>query len=122
MNYNQTSGWRRLIEPDMLIALSAIVVSFCALGVSVVQVGIMREEQRANAWPRVEAYVNTGENYLMRLTNKGFGPAMLKTVVITVDSVPVKTWTQVMTRLLPEGDTTDFTQSKITDVVLSPQT
>ena len=120
MAYYEKRGFRRLLEPDMLIALSAILVSFCALGVSVVQVQLMRQEQRANAWPRVEAYVNTGSAFLMKLTNKGFGPAMIKAVVVTVDSVPIADWRGVMAALVP-NDSIELTQSKITDVVISPQ-
>jgi hypothetical protein len=112
-------GWKRLIEPDMLVAFSAMLIGVCALVVSVVEVRIMREEQRANAWPRVEAFVNTGSDYVMRLTNKGFGPALIRGLIIYVDSVPVRDWNALTGRLL--GDTISFTQSKITDTVLAPQ-
>jgi hypothetical protein len=116
------AGWKRLVEPDMLIALSAIVVSFCALAVSVIQVQIMREEQRANAWPRVEATVNTGSTFAMKLTNKGFGPAMIRAVTVSVDSTPVPDWSVAFAQLFPGDSTFSVTQAKLTDVVLSPQT
>jgi hypothetical protein len=115
----ESRGWRRLIEPDMLVALSAMVVGACALMVSIVEVRIMREEQRANAWPRVEAFVNTGDTYVMRLTNKGFGPAMIRGLVVTVDGEPVRDWGQLSQLVL--GDTVNYTQAKITDTVLAPQ-
>src|SRR5918996_447484 len=112
----QNRGLKRLIEPDMLVALSAMVVGVCALVVSIVEVRIMRDEQRANAWPRVEALVNTGDNYVIRLVNKGFGPALIKGLMVTVDGTPVRNWDQLSGGLL--GDTTEYTQSKITDTVL----
>jgi Co/Zn/Cd efflux system component len=114
-----TRGWKRLIEPDMLVAFSAMVVGVCALVVSVVEVRIMRQEQRANAWPRVEAFVNTGNDFVMRLTNKGFGPALIRGLVVSVDGSPARDWNELTTRLL--RDTVAFTQSKITDTVIAPQ-
>jgi hypothetical protein len=115
----QSRNWRRLLEPDMLVGLSAMLIGICALGVSIFEVRIMREEQRANAWPRVEAFVNTGSDYVMRLTNKGFGPAMLRGVIVTVDGQPIKDWHGLTLAVF--GDSVDFTQSKITDTVLAPQ-
>jgi hypothetical protein len=115
----QSKNWRRLLEPDMLVAFSAMLVGTCALVVSIFEVRIMREEQRANAWPRVEAFVNTGSEFVMRLTNKGFGPAMIQGVVVTLDGQPIKDWHQIMIGIF--GDSTDFTQAKITDTVLAPQ-
>src|SRR3712207_2071500 len=112
-------NWKRLAEPDMIVAFSAMLIGICALVVSIFEVRIMREEQRANAWPRVEAFVDTGDEFVMRLTNKGFGPAMLRAVVVTVDSVAVRDW-GAMTIKLFGADTVDRTQAKITDTVLGP--
>lgn len=116
---NQTKKWKRLLEPDMLVAFSAMLVGTCALVVSIFEVRIMREEQRANAWPRVEAFVNTGSTYVMRLTNKGFGPALIRSVVLTVDGKPIKEWHELMLSVF--RDSVDYTQAKITDTVLAPQ-
>ncbi|HEX6064348.1 MAG TPA: hypothetical protein VFZ04_09025, partial [Longimicrobiales bacterium] len=114
----ESSGWKRLVQADMLVAFSAMVVGMCALIVSIVEVRIMREEQRANAWPRVEVFVNTGDTYVMKLTNKGFGPALIRGLVVSVDGKPVSNWTELTWLVL--GDTVDYTQAKITDTVLAP--
>ena len=114
-----TRNWKRLIEPDMLVAFSAMLIGICALVVSIVEVRIMRQEQRANAWPRVEPFVDTGQNFVMRLTNKGFGPALIRGVIVTVDSVPVRNWDDLSFKLI--GDSVTYTQAKITDTVLAPQ-
>ena len=103
----------------MLVAFSAMLIGICALVVSIVEVRIMRQEQRANAWPRVEPFVDTGQNFVMRLTNKGFGPALIRGVVVTVDSVPVRNWDELSFKLV--GDSVQYTQAKITDTVLAPQ-
>ncbi len=103
----------------MLVAFSAMLIGICALVVSIVEVRIMREEQRANAWPRVEAFVNTGQTYVMRLTNKGFGPALIRGLIVTVDGKPIDNWKELTYLIL--GDTVDFTQAKISDTVLAPQ-
>lgn len=45
------SGWSRLVEAEMIVALAAVLIGVCALGVSPVQVRIMRAEQHASVRP-----------------------------------------------------------------------
>jgi len=42
-----------LLEPQTLIALSAVLLSVCGLFVSLYETSLMRQEQRASVWPRV---------------------------------------------------------------------
>ena len=42
------------IEPEMLVGLSAVLIGVCALGVSLYETSLMREEQRAAVMPILE--------------------------------------------------------------------
>lgn len=59
---NPSHEQTRRLSPDMIAALSAVLIGVCALGVSLYQAAIMREQsqmmreqQRASVWPNVAA-------------------------------------------------------------------
>lgn len=57
---------RRKIYPEMLVGISAVVIGLCALGVSLYETSLMRQEQRAASLPLLElsrSYnLNAGES------------------------------------------------------------
>ncbi len=73
------------VEPEMLVGISAIVIGVCALGVSLYETHLMREEQRSSVLPILELarsyYVDgrsdsTSEWRLeLYVENVGIGPA-----------------------------------------------
>jgi hypothetical protein len=80
---------------EMVTALSALVISICALVVSVRQTRIMGEQQKLSAWPYVYHMVqsqidetdSTGQ-FAVLLHNKGLGPAVIERLDIKMlDSV-----------------------------------
>ncbi len=94
---------RRFLKPEMIMAMAAVVMSVCALVVSVVQVRIMREQQKAAVWPYPEIGFSYNEEGLMlSFTNKGIGPALVKTVEITLDGEIKKQWPEVLAAILTE--------------------
>lgn len=105
------SRWRKLLEPDMLVALSATVLGVSALAVSVVQVRIMRQEQHASVWPRLQigrAY-SEGRNFAIVVGNPGIGPAVIMDVGVEVDGRPVTSWTEAINALVPDRPPEDVT-------------
>lgn len=103
-----------------LVGLSAIILSVCALGVSIYQAQIMRETQRATVWPFIEILPsnNNGESSL-GIYNKGIGPAMIKTVSLKVDDKPFKNWRQLFDQYAAE-DEVAFIWSSVSGRVLAP--
>ena len=102
----------------MIVAGSAVVVGVCALGVSLYQAIIMRqqqevmfeqsqlmrEEQRASVWPNVAIENSyTGDSFQLRLVNTGIGPAKIGPVRVTLDEEPVFTWKELIRDAYPTG-------------------
>ena len=103
-----------------LVGLSAIILSVCALGVSIYQAKIMRETQRATVWPFIEILPsNYGGETSLGVYNKGIGPAMIQTVYLTVDDKPFQNWRQLFDHYATD-DKIPFTWSSISGRVLAP--
>jgi hypothetical protein len=78
---------------DRILSVSAIIVSACALVVSVVQTRIMQVQQEKSVWPHVRWYTqcslkpdSTGD-FAIHVTNKGVGPAIIEKVTLRLDGV-----------------------------------
>ena len=107
----------------MLVGISAVVIGVCALGVSLYETSLMREEQRAAVIPLVELsrsyYLEEGEDgsenlrLIFNLENVGIGPARIQDFRVTVDGEPQPTWRAAMNTLLGEDVTATYVQSTI---------
>jgi len=99
---------RRRITPEMIAALSAVLIGVSALFVSIYQASIMREQQRimfeqqrASVWPYLQVGTNHGdEGVEVVVTNQGVGPARIRSVETTLDGAVVKNWGEVFSALL----------------------
>lgn len=107
----------------MLVGVSAVVIGVCALGVSLYETSLMREEQRAAVIPLVELsrsfFLENGEDegetlrLTLNLENVGIGPARIQDFRVTVDGEPQPTWRAAMNALLGEDLSTPYVQSTI---------
>lgn len=69
-----------------LLALTAIVLSLAALGVSVFEVSTIRDEQRIQVWPYVDLVTRFGpEGFQLEARNKGIGPARVRTTRVLLE-------------------------------------
>jgi hypothetical protein len=99
MSMNSNRPWYR--EPETFIALTALVVSLSAVAVAIYEAALQRAHDRAEVWPRVElATITTSSGAEVVLENTGIGPAVIKTVAITVDGKPASNWGSVLHALL----------------------
>lgn len=87
MSENQTEARQNSVEnppatsKSSLLSLTAIVLSLSALGVSVLEVSAIRDEQRVQVWPYVELTENfNAEGFGLYAINKGIGPARIRTL------------------------------------------
>ena len=98
---------QRRIGPDMIAALSAVVIGVCALGVSLYQASVMRSQQAimeaqqaASVWPYVEIGRSINDSgFQLLVFNQGVGPARLGAVRVRVGGETVGNWREALTRL-----------------------
>lgn len=110
----------RASKAQSFVAFTAIVVSVCALVVSFYQARIMRETQKAAVWPFVEILPsNTATESFLGIYNKGTGPAIIKSVTLSIDDQSFTTWNALFDHVAPD-DTIPFAWSTVRGRVLAP--
>lgn len=122
---------RNSIEPEMLVGVSAVVIGLCALGVSLYETKLMREEQRSAVLPMLELarshYIdrvdgNTNEWRLsLHAENVGIGPARVRNFIVTVDGEPHRTWYAAMRALVGAEADIEYGQSAINGRTIPPE-
>ena len=123
---NRTRG----IRAEMLVGVSAVVIGVCALGVSLYEASLMREQQRAAVLPILElgrSFYLTPEDEgteKWRLSfsaeNVGIGPARVVDFVVTVDGQPQATWGEAIGTLLDRKADVRYGQSTISGRTIPP--
>lgn len=109
-----------LLKPEMLIAISAILFSVCALVVSITEVSIMRKQQKATVWPYLELLPSYNESgFYVLMQNKGVGPAIVKSFILKFDGEIIKTWDDFRMKLFG-NDSVSITWSTINGQVIAP--
>ena len=77
---------RWLAEPETMVALSAVVIALCSLGVSFYQTQLAREHNRKSVEPWLDTVeVYTRDQLFIRVSNKGVGPAYIDSMRIEVE-------------------------------------
>ena len=107
-----TSRWRP--DRDLAVSLAAIVVSACALGVSLEQTRVMRVQQHAAVWPRLTTSLDAdlgpdSAALTLSVRNAGVGPAQVAWAQVTFDGAPVADWPGLIARA---GDAAGATRDR----------
>jgi len=97
---------------NSILTYTAIFISFCAFFVSIyqtqalkTQTEIMQEQQHASVWPRLFISRNTGPNiHQIVLQNDGVGPAIIKSVEISLDGKTYKSWDDLFSAINGKKD------------------
>jgi hypothetical protein len=101
-------------KPEMIVAYSALLISFVTAIISVYSAYVDRTNARVSVWPRVEIFRNYGNSFFeYELKNSGNGPALIKYTLVNYKSTPIKSWQEIPK--LPA-----FTQTHIGTRILSP--
>lgn len=68
-----------------------IVLSLCAMSLTIYQASVMRRHQRLSVTPHLALNVSVTRegNLVYTLANVGFGPAVLKDIAFTIDGKPI---------------------------------
>ena len=108
-------------KPEMIIGLSALMVSLVAVVVSVYSAYIDRAYARASVWPRLtlsksDYYKDGLPIYEYRIENAGTGPAVIKYAYVSADGTYFSRWSQVFEHFNLEVE--NVTQSHISSRVV----
>lgn len=87
----------------------AIGISALALGIGVYQTRLMQAQARASVWPYVKiglSYSDRGESpgFEFHVENNGVGPALLKSVRVSLDDKPLHRWEDAFAPLMGHGE------------------
>lgn len=98
--------WQRVrsINSNSIIAVSAVIISLCALLVSLQEVRIMREQQKATMFPFITVsrhYSDKGFKVIAR--NSGTGLARINSVEITNGTDYYTSWLDIINSYLPDS-------------------
>ncbi|GAC16320.1 hypothetical protein [Aliiglaciecola lipolytica] len=109
----QKTVWYK--APEMIIALSALLISVVTAVVGIYSAYIDRSYARAAVWPRIEIYrsFNNGV-FEYGVMNSGNGPALIQYAHVTYKGEPIQYWNQI-------PDIPDFVQSHLSTRILSSQ-
>ena len=94
---------------NRLFSLAAIILSFVAILVSVLEVSTLRTQQKASVWPYItieEGY--SGSGFVLRLQNKGVGPALIGDVAFLYDDEPVEDIDALIAEIVGPEDAFSF--------------
>jgi hypothetical protein len=109
--------WYR--EPESFIALAALVVSISAVAVGLYEASLQRAHDRAEVWPHVEVGTfTTNSDATVYLENTGVGPAMIESVVFTVDSQPRRGWNDLVGALFGKSAPDQFGRETVLEHAL----
>jgi hypothetical protein len=86
---------------DRLLSVCAVIVAVSSVAVAVYQTRIMREQQKASAWPHVAQWnsLPRGGSYTRTVENSGIGPALVGAFQVRVDGIPRHDWGSVVRAL-----------------------
>jgi len=121
---------RPKIHAEMLVGVSAIVIGICALGISLYETSLMREEQRAAIMPlleltrshnlRTDEPSGEGPRLWLQAENVGIGPARVEDFRVTVDGAPQPTWDAAFRELIGHESPITYGQSRISGRTIPP--
>jgi hypothetical protein len=119
-NNKRESERKPRLSASMITAIAAGIVSLSALGVSIYEAYLMREQQAASVLPIIDFWSAYGpeSGYSLNLANKGLGPAFIKDISVTVDGKEQNHWTAV-TRAIT-GQPVPHGESALIGSVLAP--
>lgn len=116
----------RRINPEWVVAISAVIISLCALGVSIFQTRIMKQQQAHSVWPHLQVYNSNLNGLELTLENKGVGPALVNEVEYSFDGKTTHKINELIEMIfaadgtVSPDSTINFRYSHIENLVLAP--
>lgn len=96
------SAWIR--SPQVIVALSALLLSLCGLFVAIYEASLMRQSERASVWPYVQvAPSRNAERVAIWVQNTGVGPARVQRASLLYRGEVVPNWSELLNALTASG-------------------
>jgi len=111
------------MSPEMVVGLSALVVSLVAVIVGVYSAYTDRTYARASVWPRIELnfYLSNndgGSIYGLKMSNFGIGPAIIKSAQLELNGIYLKSWRELIDATGEDREFINVATNSISRVVL----
>jgi len=111
------SRWVTL--PEVLIALSAILIGVCSLFVAIYETSLTRKAQHASVWPHVDVAPSfRGGEFSLGVINSGVGPARIEAAWVSHSGERKQDWTDALSAVTGQPPTVDGYASVINGRVL----
>ncbi|MGD1891531.1 MAG: hypothetical protein ACFB15_13170 [Cyclobacteriaceae bacterium] len=92
-----------LITFQNIGTLLALLISVLALVVSIYEANLLKVQQSATVWPYVTVEGNyNAEGFYFTAQNNGTGPALIKSVEVSYQGQPVRSYDELLDRINPE--------------------
>ena len=107
-------------------SVAAIAISAFALAIGVYQTRLMQAQARASVWPYVKiglGYTDGGDSsgFEIHVENNGVGPAVVKSVRVSLDDKPLHGWNDAFPLILGHGEARAKLEG-LSGVVIPPST
>ena len=115
----------RISVTQTVLALVGIFIGSVALYAALSESEAVRKQTEASVWPRLDIltiyYGLQGEERINIVArNRGIGPAVIESVLVTVDDKPAESWAEVI-RAVSSGDDFGISNWTIDRTVISPE-
>jgi hypothetical protein len=101
MSDDETTNFRKAIRLDLVIAVCALLVSALATSASWWQTHVVAQQLQAQVWPYLTITGTLSNDEISyAISNDGLGPAVIRSVVLTVDGKPQRTMIDAMHALI----------------------
>tara|TARA_R110002073_G_scaffold326975_1_gene507309 strand:+ start:18681 stop:19241 length:561 start_codon:yes stop_codon:yes gene_type:complete len=113
------------INTNSLVAGSAVFISACALFLSLQEIRIMRDQQKATMYPYLTIDMRYNENgFGIILKNSGNGLAKITSYKVFNDSIHFREWLDVLQTYMPEAKNINYgsinTEGNIRNQMIPP--
>jgi len=107
--------WR---EPEWVITIVAVVASIGALILGAYTAQLQRRHDSASVWPHLDLGISfTPRTAGMQVSNSGIGPAIVQSVVVSVDGHPLRSWPEAF-KILINSPATKYSSSSVGERVI----
>lgn len=121
-------SWFRLIRginTNLVVAGAALVISSCALYISIKEVRLMQIQQKASMYPHLSiGKVYNDRGFGIELKNSGNGLAWINSYQVFNDSIYFRDWMDVVQTLVPETTKINYnvfgTAGSLRNKILTP--
>jgi hypothetical protein len=118
---SSTGPKERKFNSELIVAVSAIIISVITAAVTGYQALIMREQQYSSVLPYLQwqMTLDPREGFSLTVTNKGVGPAIVKSTLLAIDGAEVDVLTYLK-RVVGSVDSSSVYYSSIDRLAISP--